>query len=664
MKRKVQLAVITTLLILTSFSKSFSQIAYQDALVLKQYLHNGHWVTGDEKVTVILRRYLKTDQTIESEFNQKNKFTTDFFADAWTASSDGPLSSLISSVGNLDVTNLADGFAKFLVKRSKEELTVSFFSRFYELIKKDEYKDARTLFPQTYATLSAIGDEIYNYQAYINILRESFEKDLNGLLANLPKVITDGRYAKLFNDHPGLKAICLSSIYIGNGLLNKQNPGQIIADYDITLLDNLTDPNIKGATQTLQLFSESLRSNSIDHYWVSTDSLKLLINDPIALQIYFGLIYQKADGIKYKNNSLREILDKFYDAPDELRKVTFFIQGFAKQANIVKTNIDNLAGKDKDKLNYNDYYNYYNSALDLIEYGSNYYQLPGLGDPYKPGLDFQKAIGIARSGGNVALDINRGNYSSALINFFGIYTFAFPNYDEELQSIIDDGNTSSAVKANATLFKGSYNKIQKFLLNYGSFIAAVVQAKNSDDVSKAIETAALPSGSSRIKRETSFNVALNAYTGLFLGNESIQDVKNVHFINSYGLTAPIGVSISWGLHSFLPPFSGTGHASSSIFISLIDIGAVAAYRFKDDTTAQVPTIKLKNIFSPGVFLSLGIPKTPLSVNLGAQMGPNLRQINNNTSITPSDDSSNKIYWRYSISLVVDLPLLNLYTRSK
>jgi hypothetical protein len=185
-------------------------------------------------------------------------------------------------------------------------------------------------------------------------------------------------------------------------------------------------------------------------------------------------------------------------------------------------------------------------------------------------------------------------------------------------------------------------------------------------VAKAIETAALPVGSSRIKRESPFNVSVNAYTGLFIGRESIKGVKDDKGFNSYGVTAPVGISISRG-HSIM--FIGTGQEgwkkgkmgwSTSLFISLIDIGALTAYRFENDETAEVPTIQLKNIVSPGAFISLGIPKTPLSFNIGAQMGPNLRKI---TTTTPDDDD-NKRYWRFSTSFCVDIPLFNLFTKSR
>jgi hypothetical protein len=262
------------------------------------------------------------------------------------------------------------------------------------------------------------------------------------------------------------------------------------------------------------------------------------------------------------------------------------------------------------------------------------------------GPDFTRYITAARAGGNIALDINRKNYSAAIINTYHLYSFVF--------------------EKNGT----NNDKVKKFLLKYGSFMASLCQAQNSDDVEKAIEAVALPTGSSRVKRETVFNVALNGYAGLFIGHESISGIKDCRVFNTYGVTAPIGISISRG-HSFF--FINTGEDgwkknkcgwSTSLFISIIDLGAVAAFRFKDDTTAQVPTIQLKNIFSPGAFISLGIPKCPISLNLGAQVGPNLRKIDKNSATLASGDNDNKIYVRYSFSVLVDIPILNFSTKSK
>jgi hypothetical protein len=119
----------------------------------------------------------------------------------------------------------------------------------------------------------------------------------------------------------------------------------------------------------------------------------------------------------------------------------------------------------------------------------------------------------------------------------------------------------------------------------------------------------------------------------------------------------------------MPCHKEDGHWSYSVFVSFIDIGTIAAFRFQNDTVAQVPTIQLQDIFSPGLFFSAGIPKCPLSVNLGAQVGPNLRKIystedSETGELVYQNQYQNNVYWRFSISLVVDIPIFNFYTKSR
>ena len=196
-------------------------------------------------------------------------------------------------------------------------------------------------------------------------------------------------------------------------------------------------------------------------------------------------------------------------------------------------------------------------------------------------------------------------------------------------------------------------------------MAAVTQAQSSDDVEAAIEAVVLPTGSARIKRGTIFNVSLNAYCGFFIGNEYIKGIddsgEKTNFINNYGVTAPIGISITKGKGSFVPflgAFCSMHSWSHSLFLSVVDIGALASFRFKDDKTQTVPNIQLKDIISPGIFYSLGIPKSPISLNVGWQVGPLLREV------TPTQNNYSQSYSRFSASIVVDLPLLNFYTKSK
>jgi hypothetical protein len=606
---------------------------------------------------------LNTDETIQSQFIQNNDFTKDFFPALWTKGSDGPLSSIVPSLGNLDVTNLADGFAKFLVERTKEELNIAFFERFKDVIGKPEYQDVHTLFPQTYATLEVIGDRIYNYTAYINTLRESFEKDLQGLLTNLPKVINDGRYKDFFDNRPQLRAICLSAIYIGKSLKEKAHPGDIIEDYDTELLNNI-NKDVKGGVQTLQLFSQSLRSQNTDHYWVDLDSLKQLINDPIAFKIYLGLIWQQGENISFEKITFKKILKFYLVNEPKFQEVANYITGFIKEADILKLDIQNVTGKDKDKLTFTDYYNYYNDALDIIEYATNVTQLSILRDSITISSKFQNYIHIARAGGDLALDISRRNYSSAIINAYSIYNFAFGGDSVKLQKLTTDQSAKQEDKDAATkliadrakIKDGAIEKVKKFLLQYGPFVAAVSQAQNSDEVKQAIESVALPSGSSRIKRESKYNVALNAYVGIFGGHEFIKGVDDTKFINTFGIAAPIGVSFSVG---GIKKTESKGGKSWSALLSFIDLGAVTAYRFTNDsTTEKLPTIELKDIVSPGLFISYGLGKCPISINGGFQYGALLRKVSSDVN------TIGNAYWRASLSVCVDIPILNFYTKSR
>jgi hypothetical protein len=676
MKKKLITAFLYVVFCLAGL-RSSAQIACHDAFTLKARLAHGKWADDDAVVRTILAKYLRSNEDIKSQFIDHNPFTRDYFPAISSLSSTEAQPFSLPDPGALDISGVADGLVSFLVKRTKQELSVSFFEKFNTLIRKPEYRDARLLFPRTYATLSVIGDELYNYQAYLNSLKIAFEQDMNGLLPGLRNVIKNGRYSAFFAANPELRATCLSAVYLGNGLLNKQHPGSIIAGYDTTLLHGLHSRNAAGGILTLQLFSNSLRSATGGPYWISRDSLNLLTGDPTTLQIYLGLVYQNAEGITYDDGkTLQGLMNTAYGHAMELQKIVAYMRDFLTQAELVSTRLKSLTGPHPAEPPFSDYYAYYDAALDLVQYAVNFYQLPGLGLSYKPDDRFQAFINAARSGGLLALDISRKNYSAALLNACAIYGFALEPYIAGINAVIRDAHATREQIAGARLALTQVQDLRRYLLRYGSFMAAVSQAQGAGDIEAAIEAAALPSGSSAVKRETRFNVALNAYTGLYFGAEKIHDL-DTRFTGSGGLSAPVGISVSMGNRRFFWLGSDARkNWSYSVFLSLIDVGALASYRFTENrrnvggtdtvTAAQVPAIQLKNIISPGVFFSLGIPKTPLSLSAGWQAGPNLRSISASGSNAAKLEGSyaNKLYTRWSVALLVDIPLLNLYTKSK
>ena len=567
----------------------------------------------------------------------------------------------LSSLGGIDVTTIADGFAKFIVKRTKEELNITFFTQFTDKLK--ENKDLHILFPQTTRALLAIGDNIYNYSAYIQTLRECYKKDITALPDHLPDIID--LYDPFFDLHPDLKYGFNSSIFVAKSLRDKEHPGSILADFPLNDLDN---PKITwgkpfmGCVQTLQLFSESLKDTARAKdakYWINAKQLHELTANEEALKLYFGLLQLRAskapyNGIAFNDNQnytlvkhLQDFTSDWNKHKQELAAYKEYMSNLILKFNELNSLIKNYQNPANDSIAVEEYANYYNASLNLFKSAAKARNLPGIKAlvPDDVNKKIDDYFSIATSVYDLVQDVNQRKYSAAIMDAANIYQIivVIPAENDACGNN-NDKTDSLAVKSKAA-FTG--------LIKYGTFMANVASAKTSDEVEAAIETVVLPQGSSRIKRESAFNVSLNAYCGLFLGKEHINGIGEsgglTNFPNSWGVTAPIGLAASWGWPK---------HHSFSLFASIVDLGAIAAFRFSNDTIASIPTVKLKDIVSPGLFISWGIPKTPISLNVGWQSGPILRKVE-----AQANEYKNS-YGRVSLSVLVDLPLFNLYTKSK
>ncbi|TGD59016.1 hypothetical protein [Flavobacterium humi] len=617
------------------------------------------------------------------------------------------LKGLGSAVGGLDVTNIADGLAKFIVKRTKEELSVAFFQKFKDDL--DTYKDLKSLFPQTHGLLMVIDQEIYTYSNYINNLREAFRADINVLDESLPKIVDNhDTFFKLEKNYI-FKVSLLSGCYLSSKLKHDVHPGDILQGFPLNYFDGAPTADkskievLKGGIQTIQLFSESLKESNPEKgkYWVDNAKLRELVNNPTAIKIYLGLLLQVA---KYKyNDVIYSSSANLYTLLNDQKYVDSFSQDYPKYKQFVislngKTEELNKMIKDfdvkvSDSVKVEQYAKYFKATVQLVQSVTEITNLPvfaNVTDVNTIVKDSKSYFDVAYQVTDLVSAINRKRYPEAINNVVLIYKTIYvtpvkeqvPTDVKELtkkekiaiaEKAISAAETDSqqaigpvlnsdieiTKKINNYPTSKDANYVLTVMAKYGAFMANMIEAKNSNEVAEAIESVALPVGSASIKRKSNFNVSLNAYCGLFTGSEIIKDVDpNKPFkFNSYGVTAPIGISISKGNSIFFIPASKSGF-STSFFISLVDLGAIAAYRFQDTTTEQVPTIKLGDIFSPGLFMSIGIPKTPISVNFGAQTGPNLRKVTSTTN-----DYSKNTYVRYSVSVCVDIPLLNLYTKS-
>lgn len=200
-------------------------------------------------------------------------------------------------------------------------------------------------------------------------------------------------------------------------------------------------------------------------------------------------------------------------------------------------------------------------------------------------------------------------------------------------------------------------------LNLIHFANDMALAKDADDVEKAIEAFALPAGSYAIKRTAYSNFAINSYPGLLGSYEVSRNGAATKRGWTIGFTAPVGLSYTWGSESGF---------SYGFFLPVIDVGAITRLRLGNNTTENadgtetkskaLPELKFENIFSPGLYFTLGIPRTPFSINIGAQYGPELKEITNEG--TANEFSKYYESFRYGLGLVFDIPLLNLHTNPR
>lgn len=673
-----------------------------DALQLKKlFLDPGR--PSQIEIKRILSFYKITDSvSLNNNKFLKSMFWQEYVEKDTSGSAQGAKDNLLSaasSIGGLDVTNIADGFAKFVVKRTKQELSITFFENFKTELNK--YPDLKTLFPQTVNLLDVIDQQIYNYSSYISNLREAFRSDIQTLDENLPGIIDN--HQQFFDSRFDLGLALKSGCYISTSLKHNMHPGDILDNYPVNFFydanGNAKEQKLKGAIQSLQLLSESMKEkDSSNTYWVGMGKIRQLVNDKDALKIYFGLILQVAHN-KYQdvrfndNTTLLGLLNKFDFDANYNDYVAFkqYILTFGSKVNELNTMVVQYANPANDSIKVEQYAKYFKTTIQFLEYCTKASELPYINKSPVKNLskDLKLYFNVAYETSDLTSSINRKRYPEAINHLLVIYNDVVHKPDsgtkivaskltkkqnEDIaKKVVEEHNKNpqaplsteqlNAIVNSALLEKDSSTNVLSSLAKYGAFMATVIEAKNSDDVAAAIEAAALPTGSARIKRESSFNVAVNAEAGLFVGYEQIKGVdrcwtKDYQKINSYGITAPIGISISKG-HSFLFICTGKYAWSTSLFLSAVDIGAIAAFRFQNDTVAQIPTIQLKDIISPGAFLSIGIPNSPISINIGAQAGPMLRAVG-----TSTNTYANSSYMRFSASLVVDLPLLNLHTKSR
>lgn len=653
------------------------QIAYYDALTLSKEARKQPDAINIKLVAGVIINYLPkelidTTQSLKmiDLIKKSNPFFNGYFEfDSSQRTAQGindkfkRITSLPASLGSLNVTNIADGLARFLIERGKQELNVAFFNRLRNFL--DSSQECQVLFPQSVGVLKTI--EPYQYAEFIQSLRDAFHKDLSNLAVGLNELIELPKYQILLKNLPEIR-LAVRSARIVQEL--SQSDGGILPDSIITQLASLDewgeiDVNLGNSWKLLNIISQSVRdsasltnrdSDNVTRRWITLSDMHTLIKDADALKIFLGLLYQKADGIyfNFKNESItvRQFMDSNVT---NILAISSLIENFVTLANDVDLTIKDFKNKQKNNLLTNDdYYTYISKAVNITEYGfkaaNTIYKFKAANRNKDDLLDCRYII-IARSGNELYKSIYSKNYNSAILNAYNILDQIFNHKDSlAIESSISrklDTQSTTRLKDSVKSIETPPAKTIEAILKYGNFMAAIVKAESGAEVQSALEAAALPAGSYSVKQKSVFNLSVNGYIGY------TWDFLHFPFKEPYanGIYAPIGISATLGSkrpHGF----------SFTLFSSIIDVGSLATYRLENGNDEELKQeVRLESIFSPSAQLFVEYGGWPLAVGGGWRLTPKLFYSNDETFTTVAPKNV------FNFSILVDIPFFTIINKS-
>jgi hypothetical protein len=519
-------------------------------------------------------------------------------------------------------TRLIDGTSKFLVNRTKRELSISFYEQFYHKLNEPLYyklaQDSvqvylKDVLPNAYMLFDS--KRVFETPSFGQTWTTAFQNDLIQLPFSLLEVFQKddtfvendlGRYA----------------LMLYNGLQKIEN-----GNHPIEIIENLaadfsqtTRYETDAHLGLLNLISRNCTTvDETSRKWVNLIEFSKLNKEE--KKYFTGLIYQQGiqeglfKGTSTSQKPLNVIINddnylQLYQGIKEIQQELIHISDLLETEQAKKETITDYTAYSG--LFVNAVQLTYQTMLQVKQ--SNYYQ----SDYYTHYIPVSKDIVSFYE------SIDQSNYGGCLLS-----TLNFLNH-------LSHQNDNKRFIQDVTY--------------YGNFLVDVVFASTHEDVDmeSIISKYALPVTSYRVKHMYRRSIDICAYPGLYAGYE-FSASKSPNF----GVTAPLGFAFSWSKKNKEETYS----PSHSLFISALDLGAPFSYRFVNDAAEGLPeNITWEQIFSPGVLYVYGFKNTPLALSTGIQYTPLLRKIETQNIL----DDENVL--RISMALTVDIPIFNLYKK--
>lgn len=580
----------------------------------------------------------------------ENKYGKGVLSNGWLASvkitkSADSKSSQPSATSSSSIEAKAlDALARLIATRFKQELTIAYLNKFKKFI-DDKNKDysVDALLPLTYEILNQIDKDGVVFNSYLPTLRDAFHQDFQALPENSITFLTSlQKKGRLAGVNDNLYVGSLASLHIFKEFYRKKKPVEVLDAFDKPdYFINSPDNDVRRALFSLSILSRSLQTDETE--WVGKTDALAAIKDENVFKLFMGLMMEKEKkelvNIKYNGKDLYSTLGSLTGSAAKIaetqKQIGVLINNFSELINEIKS-LEKEAGKAKME-SFSTVYSIVNHTINTTAVTLDILKIWGVAstssDKFRNDI-----LPITKASANLVKAVYDKEYGIALSHGLFIYGKL-------------DASTCTDTDANSAC------NTRKKIFEYGMFMYNVVTAENSAELEKVLDAVILPAGSYAVKRNSNFNVSVNAYGGAFLGWETISIAENEKPVRKQRGTiapsAPIGIYFGWGgkVKKQL-----TGH-SFGVFVPVIDLGAPFAFRIKDSETESLPDFNLKNVIAPGIFFSWGIKNAPLSVAFGVQKSPELRGF--------KDEKADLGYlnaWRFGFKLAVDIPLFNIIAR--
>ena len=669
---------ITLALIFIISGTLFAQNAYYDALVIMK-MRKASSISKQQmsELLRLLANYnLDTTRTADKSFNfgqsiNKSSPQNPFFDDLKNLIiNEDKLSKSIEvfhqgtppkdePINAPNISNAVQGLADFLIKQGKKELDIAFFNRMRTYI--NNHVECQIMFPQTMEFLNKTAP--YDYAELLRTLKAAFKADIDNLVINLNNLMNTHEYQQYLRKYPGIKLAIRSALVIRELTQGDVSvaPDEIISR--LSQIKELADLNLNlgHSFSLLHLFSKSILTDAHErettgNLWIPVSELnKNIFQDQLTLKIFLGLVYQNADKIEFKTTISNAVSFRKYmsDNHHDLNLLGDLFQNFS----LLAAEVDKSLNVFKDAKDANSASasaaEYLEKTLYLLDYGSKIAKM------IQPEINADPYLAIAHDSQRLYKNIISKDYNDAVFYTYLILERVFNQSpaivkEEALRTGLNDAKLNKNLEEQKKYNLPKTSTVST-IFKYGNFMASLITAETPADAEKAIESAVLPAGSSSIKKNTMWNIALNAYIGYYSGKR-LEVPTQDSWHNNRGITAPIGITFSKSLGKI----ERFNLGSLSLFTTLLNVGSIVDYRLNNDKTAVTQEIKWANIFSPGGYIVYGLfGSLPLSIGYGYQYGPRPFKVSQDDGIL-----SDKPGWRSNFFFTIDIPLANFWSVNK